>query len=369
MRRKLEVMKAAVVHSPGAGFTLEEVCIDTPLPKEVLVDVKAVGLCHSDLTMASAELGFPFPAVFGHEIAGVVREVGDEVHNLQVGDHVVAALIRYCGECARCLGGQSYYCRNVHHTLRSAEQPPRLSLGEQSLSQAFALGGFAEQALIHENQLAKIPEDLPFEQAALLGCGVITGAGAVLNTANVGRGESVAVIGAGGVGLNAIRAAVIAGAGEIVAIDLSESKLEKAMGFGATRCINSRDVDSVRTVWDSIPDGIDHVFDFVGSSEIAHQGLEMLSYGGALYLVGIGGNDVPITFNAFTFMRNRNRIESVYMGSANLKVDIPYFARLEANGLLRLDELISDTISLDDINDGYTRLKEGKVSRLVVVNP
>lgn len=362
-------MKAAVVHSPGAGFTLEEVRIDTPLSQEVLIDVKAVGLCHSDLTMASAELGFPFPAVFGHEIAGVVREVGEDVHNLQVGDRVVAALVRYCGSCERCLGGQSYYCRNVNHTLRSGGQPPRLSLGEQTLTQAFALGGFAEQALIHEHQLAKIPEGIPFEQAALLGCGVITGAGAVLNTANVGRGESVAVIGAGGVGLNAIRAAVIAGAGEIVAIDISDAKLEKALSFGATRAINSRNVDPVRAVWDATPDGIDHVFDFVGTSQIAHQGIEMLSYGGALYLVGIGGNDVPITFNAFTFMRNRNRIESVYMGSANLKVDIPYFATLEANGLLRLDELISDTIPLGEINEGYTRLKEGGVARLVVVNP
>lgn len=361
-------MKAAVVHAPGAGFVMEDIQIDAPRAKEVLVDVKAVGLCHSDYTMASAELGFPFPAVFGHEVAGVVRGVGSEVRTVKVGDPVVAALVRYCGECERCLSGRSYYCRNVSHTVRGVEDTPRLTLGDQTLTQAFGLGGFAEQALIHENQVATIPEGIPFETAALLGCGVLTGAGAVLNTANINRGDSVAVIGAGGVGLNAISAAVIGGASEIVAIDISDSKLDKARSFGATRTINSADVDPVSTLMSLLPLGIDHVFDFVGTSAIAQQGLEMLSYGGALYLVGIGGAEVPITFNAFSFMRNRNRIESVYMGSANLKVDIPFFASLETRGLLRLDELITDTISLEEINEGYRRLKDGSVARLVVVN-
>lgn len=362
-------MRAAVVHEPGAGFTIEEVQLDAPRRHEVLVDVRAVGLCHSDYTMANDNLGFPFPAVFGHEVAGVVREVGDGVTTIRPGDRVVAALVRYCGKCPRCLSGQSYYCRNVHHTIRAEDDTPRLSLDGRGLTQAFGLGGFAEQALIHENQLARIPEGIPFERAALLGCGVITGAGAVLNTADVGRGESVAVIGAGGVGLNAIRAAVLAGAAEIVAIDISEAKLDQARSFGATHTINSRDVDPVAAVREAVAAGIDHVFDFVGTSRIAEQGLGMLSYGGALYLVGIGGAEVPITFNAFTFMRNRNRIESVYMGSANLQVDIPFFAGLEERGLLRLSELVSDTIALMEINEGYRRLKEGSVSRLVVVNP
>ncbi|RSZ63819.1 alcohol dehydrogenase [Corynebacterium hylobatis] len=362
-------MKAAVVPSAGAGFEIVDVQIAAPEAKEVLIDVKAVGLCHSDYTLASADLGFPFPAVFGHEISGVVREVGENVTALRVGDPVVAALVRYCGECERCLSGQSYYCRNVDFTLREKGQSPRLSVDGQGLTQAFGLGGFAEQALVHENQLAKIPAGIPFENAALLGCGVITGAGAVLNTAKVGRGETVAVIGAGGVGLNAISAAVLAGASRIVALDISDEKLAKASGFGATDTINSLATDPVQAIHEIIPEGIDHVFDFVGSERVAQQGLDMLSYGGALYLVGIGGADVTVTVNAMKFMRNRNRLESVYMGSANLQVDIPFFAGLEARGLLRLDELISETIALEDINDGYRRLKEGAVSRLVVVNP
>lgn len=362
-------MKAAVVHSAGAGFQIEDVQLDAPDAREVRIDVKAVGLCLSDYTMAGANLGFPFPAVFGHEVAGVVREVGEDVADLKVGDPVVAALVRYCGECERCLSGQSYYCRNVNFTLRDETAQPRLSLDGQALTQAFGLGGFAEQALIHENQLAKIPESIPFENAALLGCGVITGAGAVLNTAKVGRGETVAIIGAGGVGLNAISAAVIAGASHIVAIDVADSKLGKARSFGATHTINSLNTDPVQTLREIVPEGIDHVFDFVGAARIAEQGLDMLSYGGAFYLVGIGGADVTINIDAMKFMRNRNRLESVYMGSANLKVDIPYFARLEERGMLNLDELITDTIALHEINDGYRRLKEGAVSRLVVVNP
>jgi S-(hydroxymethyl)glutathione dehydrogenase/alcohol dehydrogenase len=217
--------------------------------------------------------------------------------------------------------------------------------------------------------LAVVPKDIPFEHAALLGCGVITGAGAVLNTAGVGRGETVAVVGAGGVGLNAISSAVIAGAYPIIAIDVSDAKLDRARNFGATHTINSSNHDPVEELLRIMPQGADYVFDFVGSESVARQGLEMLSYGGGLYLVGIGGKDVSIQVDAMTFMRNRNRLESVYMGSANLKVDIPYFAGLATRGLLRLDELVTETIGLDEINEGYERLKDGSVARVVVTNP
>jgi S-(hydroxymethyl)glutathione dehydrogenase / alcohol dehydrogenase len=362
-------MKAAVVHSPGTGFVIEHVDLDAPHPNEVLIDIKAVGLCHSDLTLAGSDLGFAMPAVFGHEVAGVVVETGAEVRSFSAGDHVVGTLIRFCGDCQRCLSGQSYYCRNSHQTERSAGETPRISNAKGPVNQAFGLGGFAEQALIHENQLARVPKDIPFEQAALLGCGVITGAGAVLNTAGVRRGETVAVVGAGGVGLNAISSAVIAGASVIVAIDISDEKLDRAREFGATLTINSNREDPVRELWRVLPQGADYVFDFVGSQRVAQQGLDMLSYGGGLYLVGIGGKDITIHVDAMTFMRNRNRLESVYMGSANLKVDIPYFANLASRGLLRLDQLVTKTISLEEINDGYEHLKNGSVARVVVTNP
>lgn len=362
-------MKAAVVHSPGAGFVIEDVDLDAPRRNEVLIHVKAVGLCHSDLTLASSDLGFAMPAVFGHEVAGIVAEVGADVRSISVGDHVVGTLIRYCGECERCLSGRSYYCRNSHRTERSIGEPPRITTTAGPINQAFGLGGFAEQALIHENQLALVPKDMPFDEAALLGCGVITGAGAVLNTAGVGRGETVVVVGTGGVGLNAISSAVIAGASAIVAVDISDAKLDRARDFGATHTINSHREDPVQELWKAVPQGADYVFDFVGSQRVVQQGLEMLSYGGGLYLVGIGGKDVSIQLDAMTFMRNRNRLESVYMGSANLKVDIPYFANLASRGLLRLNELVTETISLEEINEGYRRLKEGSAARIVVTNP
>jgi S-(hydroxymethyl)glutathione dehydrogenase/alcohol dehydrogenase len=171
------------------------------------------------------------------------------------------------------------------------------------------------------------------------------------------------------VGLNAISSAVIAGAYPIVAIDVSDAKLERARNFGATHTINSSNHDPVEELRRVMPQGADYVFDFVGSESVARQGLEMLSYGGGLYLVGIGGKDVSIQVDAMTFMRNRNRLESVYMGSANLKVDIPYFAGLATRGLLRLDELVTETIGLDEINEGYQRLKDGSVARIVVTNP
>ena len=362
-------MKAAVVRSPGAGFVIEEVQLDAPHGNEVVIDVKAVGLCHSDLTMAGSDLGFAMPAVFGHEVAGVVREVGEDVRTVAPGDHVVGTLIRFCGECERCLSGQSYYCRNSFRTERSADDAPRIEGAAGPINQAFGLGGFAEQALIHENQLARVPKDLPFEHAALLGCGVITGAGAVLNTANVGRGETMVVVGAGGVGLNAISSGVLAGASDIVVVDLSDAKLDRAKEFGATATINSGNQDPVRALRQILPQGADYVFDFVGSKLVAQQGLEMLSYGGGLYLVGIGGKDIFIEVNAMSFMRNRNRLESVYMGSANLKIDIPFFAGLATRGLLRMDELVTETIALEEINEGYQRLKDGNVARIVVTNP
>lgn len=363
------IIKAAVVHSPGAGFVVEDVDLDAPRRKEVLIEVKAVGLCHSDLTMAGSNLGFAFPAVFGHELAGVVLEVGADVRSLSVGDRVVGTLVKFCGECERCLSGRSYYCRNFHVTERSVGDSPRLQSTTGPITQAFGLGGFAEQALIHENQLARVPPDIPLDQAALLGCGVITGAGAVLNTARVGRGETVAIIGAGGVGLNAVSSAVIAGASAIVVIDLSDAKLELARDFGATHSINSNRDDPVQELWNALPQGADYVFEFVGSQRVVQQGLQMLSYGGGMYMVGIGGKDISVQVDALTFMRNRNRLESVYMGSANLKIDIPYFAGLASRGLLRLGELVSETVTLGEINEGYERLKGGSVARVVVTNP
>src|ERR1700730_12723422 len=231
-------MKALVLNAVGRGFDFEDVDIAAPIGREVLVDVQASGLCHTDLLFATHDF-VPTPAVLGHEVAGIVAAIGPDVAQLRVGDHVVGSLAQSCGACARCLSGRSFQCRHPESTLRRQTDAPRLSRNGVGLFQGFGLGGFAERALIHENQLAVIPKELPFAQAALLGCGVVTGAGAVLNTASVAAGDTVVIFGAGGVGLNAISGARIAGASRIVAIDIQPKRLEAAKAFGATDVIDS----------------------------------------------------------------------------------------------------------------------------------
>src|SRR5580698_7219555 len=240
-------MKALVVNAVGGGFDSEEIDIASPIGREVLVDVQASGLCHTDVLFAMNNI-IPMPAVLGHEVAGIVAEVGPEVEQFRVGDHVVGSLAQSCGACARCLSGRSFQCLHPELTLRRAIDPPRLSRNGVGLFQGLGLGGFAERALIHENQLAAIPKELPFAQAALLGCGVVTGAGAILNTAQVSAGDTVVIFGAGGVGLNAISGALIAGASRIVVLDIQPKRLEAAKQFGATDVIDSTKCNPVEAV-------------------------------------------------------------------------------------------------------------------------
>src|ERR1700751_732573 len=263
-------MKALVVNVLSRGFDFEDVEIAAPIGREVLVNVQASGLCHTDLLFATHDI-VPTPAVLGHEVAGIVAAVGPDVAQLRVGDHVVGSLAQSCGACARCLSGRPFQCKNPEATLRRPGDPPRLSRNGAALFQGFGLGGFAERALIHENQLAVVPKELPGPQAALLGCGGVTGAGSVLNTANVSAGDTVVIIGAGGVGLNAISGARIAGASRIVVIDLQPKRLEEARRFGATDVIDSGSCNPVEAVRALLSGGADHVFDFVGLRTVAEQ--------------------------------------------------------------------------------------------------
>jgi Zn-dependent alcohol dehydrogenase len=247
-------MKALVLNALGRGFDLEDVDIAAPVGHEVLVHVQASGLCHTDLLFATHDI-VPTPSVLGHEVAGVVAEIGPDVGQIRTGDHVVGSLAQSCGACARCLSGRSFQCQHPESTLRRPNDAPRLSRNGVGLFQGFGLGGFAERALVHENQLAVVPKEIPFAQAALLGCGVVTGAGSVLNTANVSAGESVVIFGAGGVGLNAVSGARIAGASRIVVIDIQEKRLDAARRFGATDVIDSTKSKPVEAVRDLLPRG------------------------------------------------------------------------------------------------------------------
>ena len=360
-------MKALVVNALGRGFDLEDVEIAAPLGREVLIEVQASGLCHTDLLFATHDI-VPMPAVLGHEVAGIVAEVGSDVTQFRIGDHFVGSLAQSCGSCARCLSGRSFQCQHPESTLRRSTDPPRLSRAGVALFQGLGLGGFAERALIHENQLAVLPKEMPFAQASLLGCAVVTGAGAVLNTANVKAGETVVIFGAGGVGLNAVSGARIAGAARIVVIDIQPNRLDAAKRFGATDVIDSTKTNPVEAVRDLLTRGADHVFDFVGLRSVAEQGLAMLDVGGGLYLVGVAKPEVNLDLNIFDAIGGQKRVQGVNFGSTNFKRDIPMYAELYLQGRMNLDDLVSKRIALRDVNDGYAALKDGSLNRVVVTS-
>jgi S-(hydroxymethyl)glutathione dehydrogenase / alcohol dehydrogenase len=360
-------MKALVVNALGCGFDFEDVDIAAPIGREVLIEVQASGLCRTDLLFATHDI-VPMPAVLGHEVAGLVAEVGPDVVQFCVGDHVVGSLAQSCGSCTRCLTGRSFQCQRPESTLRRPTDAPRLSSHGVALFQGLGLGGFAERALIHENQLALLPKEIPFAQAALLGCGVVTGAGAVLNTADVRAGDTVVIFGAGGVGLNAVSGARIAGASRIVVIDIQPKRLKAAKQFGATDVIDSTETKSVEAVRGLLPGGADHVFDFVGLKSVAEQGLAMLGVGGGLYLVGVTKPDVNLDLNIFDAIGGQKRVQGVNFGSTNFKRDIPMYAELYLQGRMNLDDLVSRRIALRDVNKGYASLKEGSLNRVVVTS-
>lgn len=360
-------MKAMVVREYGAGFFLEEVQIAAPVGREVLVDVKASGLCHSDVSAMKYDLGFPAPSVLGHEAAGIVAAVGPDVTEFFPGDHVVGCLVQYCGKCKQCITGNVGLCLHPEATVRAEGEVSRLSSEGGALTQGMGLGGFAEQALVHENQLVKLPESMPWAQAALLGCGVATGAGAVLTAAKVPQGSSVAIIGAGGVGLNAISGAVIAGASKIIVIDITDDKLETAKKFGATDVVNSATEDAVARVIE-LTGGVDYAFDFVGFAPTAQSGWDMLAKGGELYLIGLGSPTSELNLKLVDAITTRKSVHGVYMGSTNPKRDLAMYADLYLQGRFNLDDLVSKEISLSEVNEGYESLKEPGMNRVVITS-
>lgn len=362
-------MKGTVTNGMGMGFVLEDIDIADPIGAEVLVRMKASGLCRSDLSIQEHAFGglYPLPALLGHEPAGEVVAVGPDVHDFAVGDHVVGSLIQACGTCKNCLTGKSYICQNPAATTRREGQPPRLSRKGEALFQGFGLGGFAQQMLVHQNQLVKLPEEMPFASAALLGCGVITGAGAVLNRAKVEQGESVVIVGTGGVGLNGVSAAVLAGANPIVVIDVEDSKLEVAKTFGATHTVNSRATDALEAVHAVLPQGADHVFDYVGATAVLKDSLAMVGSGGGLYLVG-ASSDGSVTLGTTEAESMSKTIVGVNMGATTIRRDIPMYADLYMAGRYKLDELVTREIALSQVQEGYEMLKDPSVIRVVITD-
>ena len=281
-------MKAAVLRELGKPITIEDVAIGKPGPREVLIRTMAAGLCHSDLSVIDGVLPFPLPTILGHESAGIVEAVGSEVRMVKVGDHVVTCLSTFCGHCEHCLSGNMARCSGAE-TRRGKDEPPRLSEGGAPISQFVNLSSFAEQMLVHEHACTAIRKDMPFDRAALIGCAVTTGVGAVIHTAGVRPGETIAVIGCGGVGLSCINGAAIAGAGRIIAIDTLGSKLNLAKEFGATDVIDARASDPVQQVLDMTNGGVHHAFEAIGLKATCEQAFKMLAVGGTATIIGLTG--------------------------------------------------------------------------------
>ena len=362
-------MKAAVLNEIGGKFEIQEVEIDLPKHREVLIAVKASGLCHSDLHMSQSDFGVTLPAVFGHELAGVVEAVGPDVREFNVGDHVVASLIQYCGHCKACLDGRTYQCARPGETLRAEEEGQRLTRDGKPVTPVFGTAAFAEYSLVHENQLVKVPDALPFAQACILGCGCVTGAGAAINTAAVKPGDTVAVLGVGGVGLNVISGARLAGAVRIIAIDTQPQKESLARQFGATDFIDASQGDSVEAVFRLVSTGVDHAFEVIGLKSTSQQAIKMVRLGGGAYLIGLHKVGETIEVDVLDDLIVRQVVvRGVYMGSSNIKRDIPMYAQLYLDGRFNLDDLISKEISLSEINEAYEELKNGGIARSVITS-
>ncbi|TDF83833.1 Zn-dependent alcohol dehydrogenase [Pseudomonas sp. H9] len=359
-------MKAAVFHKPGSPLTIEDVGISKPGPREVLVRTVAVGMCHSDLHIVDGMLPYPGPLVLGHEAAGIVEAVGSDVRTVKPGDHVVTCLSVYCGHCAHCLTGQMTLCESPE-TQRGAKEESRLSYLQKPIPQFVNLSSYAEQMLVHEHALVAIRRDMPLDRAALIGCAVTTGAGAAINTSGVRPGDTVAVIGCGGIGLSAINGAALAGAGRIIAIDMVDSKLELSKTFGATDVINPKNGDPVQQVLELTKGGVQHAIECIGLKQTAEQAFAMLTRGGSATIVGVIKPGIKLELDPLALLQGQRRIQGSRMGSNRFPVDIPMLVDFYMQGRLKLDEMISQRIKLEQINEGFDELRRGELARSVIV--
>ncbi len=357
-------MRAAVLHEPHQKLTIENVDIAKPKNREVLIRTSYAGLCHSDLHFIEGLYPCPLPMVLGHESSGVIEQVGADVTYVKPGDHVITCLSVFCGHCSQCSTGHPNLCEDTEVKLVPGAAR-RLSMNGQVVHQFANLSSFGELMLVHENAVVKIRDDMPLDKASIIGCGVITGAGAVFNSAKVEVGADVAVIGCGGVGLSAVNGAALAGAGRIIAIDTLQSKLELAMKVGATHTINASNVDPVEMVKELTGGGVHYSFEALGLKTTAEQSFYMLRPGGTATIIGMVPFGTKIELHGYDFLRER-KIQGSSMGGNRFRVDMPRLVEFYRQGKLHLDHLISGKIKLDQINEGFAALKSAQPVRQLI---
>ncbi|MGH2364341.1 MAG: Zn-dependent alcohol dehydrogenase [Chloroflexota bacterium] len=357
-------MKAAIAYQPNSELVIEEVDLVKPGPHEVLVKLMASGVCHSDWHILKGEWGNGlFPVILGHEGAGIVEAAGEDVAGLKPGDHVILSWRTSCGVCEMCQKGYPAICEHPPVT----PTKPKLHGRDQALGQAAGLGTFAGYALVPQVAAVRIDNDIPFAQAALLGCGVMTGVGAVINTARVEPGATVAVFGCGGVGLNCIQGAVIAGADMIIAVDQLDNKLEMGRAFGATHTVNAKNVDPVAAIMELTGGvGVHYAFEAIGLVAAPFvQSILCTRRRGVTTWVGHAPLNTPITIDARALMQEKRVMGSFY-GSARPHVDFPRLLKLYQDGQLKLDELITRRFELNQVNEAFAVLARGEVARSVL---
>jgi S-(hydroxymethyl)mycothiol dehydrogenase len=356
-------VRGVVARGKGQPVSVETIVVPDPGPGEAVVDVQACGVCHTDLHYREGGINDEFPFLLGHEAAGVVSAVGEGVTNVAVGDYVVLNWRAVCGECRACRKGELQYCFNTHN----AAQKMTLTDGTE-LSPALGIGAFVEKTLVHSGQCTKVDPAAPATAAGLLGCGVMAGVGAAINTGAVRRGETVAVFGCGGVGDAAIAGAKLAGASTIVAVDIDDRKLEWARGFGATHTVNSKDTDpveAVKAVTGGL--GVDVAIDAVGHPAVFEQAFNARDLAGRVVLVGVPNPTMTITLPLIEVFGRGGAIKSSWYGDCLPSRDFPMLVDLYLQGRFPLDEFVSETIGLDDVETAFEKMHSGDVLRSVVV--
>jgi len=360
--------QAAVLHKPHTTLTIEEVELPPLKGEDVLIEIAACGVCHSDLHVVNGQPGRPFPIVLGHEAAGVVLETGAAVTGLSPGDHAALSFHPYCGQCHDCTTGRTYRCTKRKGPPGHAwDGGVRMTLRGQPLYQMTFVPGFARHAIVHHSSAIKIAKEAPLEKACLLGCAVATGVGAALNTAQVKPGSSVVVIGCGGIGLNAIQGARIAGAATIIAVDMLPHKLERALAFGATATVNAGSEQVVKRVRELTGRGADYAFEAIGKPETIQQSYDCLGAGGTAVVAGIVPDAAARVQIAPGSLLGERALTGTTTGSTRPLRDFPRYLHLYQDGRLKLDELVTATAPLEAVNEAFRSLERGEGVRTVLV--
>jgi S-(hydroxymethyl)glutathione dehydrogenase/alcohol dehydrogenase len=361
-------MKAAVLYEAGKPLVVEDIKLAPPKAGEVHVKVAANGACHSDLHVMTGDMRMPLPIVLGHEGAGIVTEVGPGVASVKEGDHVVLSFSPVCGHCYYCTEGNPHLCETRPKKLGTLlDGSTRLAKNGTEIFHFAFTASFAEETVVPESCAIKIRDDMPLDRACFVGCGTMTGVGAALNTAKVQPGSTVAVIGCGGVGLNVIQGAALAGARQIIAIDLLKNKLDFAKTFGATHFVNPSQDDAFKAVMELTGGrGVDYAFEVISTAKTIELAFKMTARRGTCTIVGVSPESARITLNPNIFTMMEKRLIGSFYGSTRPRIDMPRLVDLYMEKKIKIDELVSRTFPLDGVNEAYDLLKQGEVARSVV---